>query len=148
MPNPSPTTDACNRYFVSTRVWLRNGVVKARPMMRPAASATGGDAQGLSAKSNPRMKMNFRVPGFMERLAWSPYQKNRTLICAARPNDLFRCGPVRAGFDAPTLYFWFSVTLPAHGRAIPDAKHGCDLVAGQPGGRADPRAGRETVRQC
>src|SRR3954464_5913582 len=63
MPNPSSTTEACSRYFVEAFVSVRKGLSDSRPSARPTASASGGDAQGLTAKISPKRKTVFESKG-------------------------------------------------------------------------------------
>src|SRR5437588_3342442 len=66
MPNPRPTTEACNRILDQLRARRAKGCMKARPNNNPSVSATGGDAKPLAATSRPRKKtmVDFIDSGF------------------------------------------------------------------------------------
>src|SRR5271170_291797 len=53
IPKPSPTTDACSKYFVAVRDSVCHGCVKANPNISPSASAAAGDTRPLAHNANP-----------------------------------------------------------------------------------------------
>src|SRR5215469_11221710 len=63
MPKPSPTTDACSKYFESLADSFAKGCVKSKPNASPNASAAGGDRKLLAAASNPKTKTILDVIG-------------------------------------------------------------------------------------
>src|SRR5881628_2959802 len=73
MPKPSSTTEACSRYFVEDFVCARNRFNESRPTARPTASASGGEAQGLTAKISPKRKTVIESKG------------ERSTLCFTRP---------------------------------------------------------------
>src|SRR5271170_562876 len=61
IPNPSPTTDACSKYFVAVRDSLCHGCVKPNPKISPSASAAAGDTSPLAHNANPSRNKIFTV---------------------------------------------------------------------------------------
>src|SRR5580658_3554 len=51
--NPSPTTDACSKYFVAVRASSCHGCVNPNPKISPSAKATAGDTNPLAHNPNP-----------------------------------------------------------------------------------------------
>src|SRR5580698_1742420 len=53
IPNPSPTTDACSKYFVAVRASACHGCVKPNPNTSPKPRAAAGDTSPLAHNANP-----------------------------------------------------------------------------------------------
>src|SRR5271156_2028 len=90
IPKPSPTTDACSKYFVAVRDSVCQGCVKANPNISPSASAAAGDTSPLAHNANPTRNRIFTATNISAvRACRQKFRPRPSFISSIPP----RCSP-------------------------------------------------------